>query len=35
MFHGNGVLDKAIDLLDDENRNDFKKFVNTEIILKI
>ena len=30
MFHGNGVLDKAIDLLDDENRNDFKKFVNTE-----
>ena len=30
MFHGNGVLDKAIDLLDDENKNDFKKFVNTE-----
>ena len=30
MFHGNGVLDKAIELLDDENRNDFKRFVNTE-----
>ncbi len=30
MFHGNGIMDKAIDLLDDENRNDFKKFVNTE-----
>ncbi len=30
MFHGNGVLDKAIDLLDDKNRDDFKKFVNTE-----
>ena len=30
MFHGNGVLDKAINLLDEENKNDFKKFVNTE-----
>ncbi len=30
MFHGNGVLDKAIDLLDDENKNDFKNFVNSE-----
>ena len=27
MFHGNGLLDKAIELLDDKNRNDFKKYV--------
>lgn len=26
--HGNGVLDKAIDLLDAENKNDFRKFVD-------
>jgi len=30
MFHGNGILDKAIDLLDNENKKDFRKFVNTE-----
>ena len=28
VFHGEGVLDKAIDLLDDQNRNDFRDFVN-------
>ena len=28
MFHGNGVLDKAIDLLEEKDRKDFKKFVN-------
>ena len=27
MFHGVGILDKAIDLLDDNNREDFRKFV--------
>ena len=26
MFHGRGVLDKAIELLDDENRDDFKAY---------
>tara|TARA_Y100000590_G_C15617648_1_gene976373 strand:+ start:84 stop:911 length:828 start_codon:yes stop_codon:yes gene_type:complete len=26
MHHGNGILDTAIDLLDDNNRDDFKKF---------
>jgi len=26
VFHGRGVLDKAIELLDDENRNDFKAY---------
>ena len=30
MFHGNGNLDKAIELLPDEDRNDFKHFVRTE-----
>ena len=29
MFHGNGVLDKAISLLNDGDRNDFKNFVRT------
>ena len=30
MFHGNGVLDKAINLLGKEDKNDFKEFVNKE-----
>jgi hypothetical protein len=30
MFHGNGILDKAITLLNDNDRDNFKKFVNTE-----
>ncbi len=28
MFHGNGVLDKAIDLLDSKDRENFRQFVN-------
>ena len=28
MFHGNGVLDKAIDVLNSRDREDFRKFVN-------
>ncbi len=28
MFHGNGVLDKAIDLLNIEDREDFRDYVN-------
>ncbi len=28
MFHGNGVLDKAIDILDPRDRKDFREFVN-------
>lgn len=28
MFHGNGVLDKAIDLLDIKDREDFREYVN-------
>ena len=31
MMHGNGNLDKAIDLLDQKDRDDFRKFVNTEV----
>ena len=27
MFHGNGVLDKAINQLDDKDRNDFRDYV--------
>ena len=27
MFHGNGLIDKAIGLLDDNNREDFRKYV--------
>ena len=27
MFHGNGVLDKAIDLLNEKDKNDFKRYV--------
>ena len=30
LMHGYKNLDKAIDLLDSENKNDFKEFVNTE-----
>ena len=30
IFHGEGVFDKAIDLLDKENREGFKDFVETE-----
>ena len=29
MFHGNGILDKAIELLKEEDKEDFRKFVNT------
>ena len=28
VFHGDGILDKAIDLLDKENRDDFRLYVN-------
>ena len=28
MFHGNGVLDKALDLLNEEDKKDFKIYVN-------
>ncbi len=31
MMHGKGNLDKAIDLLDKKDRNDFRKFVNSEV----
>ena len=27
MFHGNGVLDKAINVLNENDRDDFRKFV--------
>ena len=30
-MHGDGNLKKAIDLLDDNNRNDFNNFVNSEV----
>ena len=30
-MHGDDNLDKAINLLDDIDRNDFRKFVNTEV----
>ena len=29
MFHGNGVLDKAISVLDPKDRNDFRDYVNS------
>ena len=29
IFHGYGILDKAIDLLDQENREDFRFYVNS------
>ncbi len=31
LMHGENNLKKAIDLLDKENQNDFRKFVNTEV----
>ena len=31
MMHGNKNLDKAIDLLDQKDREDFRKFVNSEV----
>ena len=31
MMHGNGNLEKAIELLDLKEREDFKKFVNLEV----
>ncbi len=31
LMHGRNNLDKAIDLLDDKNKNDFRKFVNNEV----
>ena len=31
MFHGNGVLDKAIDLLDQNEREDFKSYVRKNV----
>ena len=31
MHHGYGNLDKAIDLLDDDDKNDFRNFVNKSI----
>tara|TARA_B100001559_G_scaffold319351_1_gene328523 strand:+ start:1782 stop:2609 length:828 start_codon:yes stop_codon:yes gene_type:complete len=31
LMHGRKNLDRAIDLLNDENREDFRKFVNTEV----
>ena len=30
MYHGYGELDKAIELLDDQNREGFRNFVNTQ-----
>ena len=33
LFHGKGNLDLAIDLLDDEYKNDFKLFMNRETFL--
>jgi len=31
MWHGNGNLDKAIDVLDDKNREDFRKYIRQNI----
>jgi len=31
LMHGENNLDKAIDLLDADNKDDFRKFVNTEV----
>ena len=31
MYHGFGNLDKAIDLLNNEDKIDFRNFVNTEV----
>ena len=29
MFHGNGILDKAINVLNENDREDFRQFVNS------
>ena len=34
MYHGHGNLDKAIELLNDRDKNDFKDFVNTNTKLR-
>ena len=34
MFHGNGVLDKAINLLNEEDKNDFKKLQDKQCLSK-
>ena len=31
MYHGYGELDKAIELLDDQDREGFRNFVNSEV----
>ena len=31
MWHGNGILDKAIDLLDDQDREDFRKYTRNNV----
>ena len=31
LMHGENILNKAIDLLDEKNKSDFRNFVNTEI----
>ena len=33
MYHGYGELDKAIELLDDQDREGFRNFVNSEVSL--
>ena len=30
MFHGCGILDKAIELLNDDDRDNFREYVNNE-----
>ena len=31
MWHGNGNLDKAIDLLDEQNKDDFRKYTRENV----
>ena len=31
MYHGYGEMDKAIELLDNENREDFRNWVNSAV----
>ena len=31
MWHGSYYLEKAIELLDEKDKNDFRKFVNTKV----
>ena len=33
MFHGNGVIDKAIDVLNEKDKKDFKEFVKSKKIM--